>query len=120
RPDLVTDRRNAIIDIMESEGWLTADEAAAARQEPLDVKEPQRFRGPADHVVAEVTRQLLHDSRFSMLGDTPDERKWAVFGCPADDVECEGGGGLHIWTVTDLELQQRANEILESWLPLPP
>lgn len=120
RPDLVTDRRNAIIDIMESEGWLTADEAAAARQEPLDVKEPQRFRGPADHVVAEVTRQLLHDSRFSMLGDTPDERKWAVFGCPADDVECEGGGGLHIWTVTNLELQQRANEILESWLPLPP
>ena len=55
-----------------------------------------------------------------MLGDTPEERKKAIFGCPADDVACDGGGGLQVFTTIDLGLQKKANEILASWLPLPP
>ena len=51
---------------------------------------------------------------------TPEERKKSVFGCPADDVACEGGGGLQVYTTIDLELQKKANEILAAWLPLPP
>lgn len=118
-PEGVIRGRNRIIDIMAEDGHITEEEAEAAKKEHLDVIEPRRFRGPADHVVAEVTRQLLHDKRFDMLGGTIQERKQAIFGCPADDIECEGGGGLHIWTVTDLALQEQANRILEDWFPLP-
>src|SRR5690606_29601077 len=98
---------------------ISAEEAAEAKESPLGVIEAQRFRGPADYVVAEVTRQLLHDSRFAMLGDSIAERKQRVFGCPADDVQCEGGGGLRITTITNLRLQEKANEILETWFPMP-
>src|SRR5690606_29934858 len=61
-----------------------------------------------------------NDPKFSMLGETNAERKKAIFGCPADDTACEGGGGLRIETVIDLQLQQEANRILDSWLPTLP
>ena len=56
---------------------------------------------------------------FAFLGDTPEERKKAVFGCPADDVACEGGGGLQVFTTIDLGLQKKANEILPLGFPFP-
>jgi membrane peptidoglycan carboxypeptidase len=52
------------------------------------------------------------------LGATDEERKKAIFGCPSDDVTCSGGGGLKVYVTIDLDLQNRANEILNSWLPL--
>src|SRR5690606_40806325 len=55
-----------------------------------------------------------------MLGSTNTERKQAIFGCPADDTTCEGGGGLRIETVIDLDLQKQANEILQNWMPVLP
>ncbi|HEX6147287.1 MAG TPA: transglycosylase domain-containing protein [Acidimicrobiia bacterium] len=119
-PETVLERRDQVIREMEENGWITAEEADAAVAEPLGVIEAPLRRGLADHVVAEVKRQLLNDPQFAMLGDSPEERKKAVFGCPADDVACEGGGGLQVFTTIDLELQQKANEILASWLPLPP
>ena len=67
-----------------------------------------------------MKRQLLNDDAFAFLGSTNDERKKAIFGCPADDVACEGGGGLQIITTIDLKFQKLANEILTSWLPLLP
>jgi membrane peptidoglycan carboxypeptidase len=71
-------------------------------------------------VVAEVKRQLLNSDEFAFLGATPEERKKAIFGCPADDVACDGGGGLQVFTTIDLGLQKKANQILASWMPLPP
>src|SRR5690606_23707756 len=76
-------------------------------------------RGLADHVVAEVRRELLNSPEFAFLGESGEERIRRIFGCPADDVECEGGGGLQIYTTIDLRLQQQANEVLNGWLPLP-
>jgi len=120
RPEITLERRNDVIVQMEEEGWLTAAQADLAITQPLGVIEAPLRRGEADHVVAEVKRQLLNDDEFAFLGSTPEERKKAVFGCPADDVACEGGGGLQVFTTIDLALQKKANEILASWLPLPP
>ena len=118
RPSEVLDRRNDVIDTMVEKEWITADEGEAAKRQPLGVIPHTPFRGQADHVVAEVKRQLLNDPRFEVLGATNAERKQKIFGCPADDTECEGGGGLRIETVIDLEWQIEANRILNEWLPL--
>jgi membrane peptidoglycan carboxypeptidase len=105
---------------MLDQGWITDAEARDALRRPIEVQERQQFRGPADHVVAEVKRQLLNDATFAFLGETKEERTKAIFGCPADDVECEGGGGLRIETTIDLEAQQMANDVLAQWFPLLP
>ncbi len=120
RPEFTLDRRNDVIVQMEEEGWITETEALRATREPLDVIDAPLRRGEADHVVAEVKRQLLNNDQFAFLGDTNEERKRAIFGCPADDVACEGGGGLQIFTTIDLGLQKEANRILTQWLPLLP
>jgi membrane peptidoglycan carboxypeptidase len=124
RPQQVLDRRNTVIDTMLEKGWVSERQARQAKRQPLGVIPHTPFRGPADHVVAEVKRRLLNDPQFEMLGETNAERKQAIFGCPADDTTCEGEGGLlgglRIETTIDLRLQQKANEILSSWLPLLP
>ncbi len=120
RPEFTLDRRNDVIVQMEEEGWITETEALRATRKPLGVIDAPLRRGEADHVVAEVKRQLLNNDQFAFLGDTNEERKRAIFGCPADDVACEGGGGLQIFTTIDLGLQKEANRILTQWLPLLP
>lgn len=120
RPELTLERRDEVIQEMEENGWVTEAQANRAVKQPLGVIDAPLRRGQADHVVAEVKRILLNNPEFDFLGATAEERKKAVFGCPADDVACEGGGGLQVFTTIDLQLQQKANEILASWLPLAP
>ncbi len=119
-PERTLERRDDVILQMQEEGWITQAQSDWATGQPLDVVDSPLRRGEADHVVAEVKRQLLNDDEFSFLGATNEERKKAIFGCPADDVACEGGGGLQIVTTIDLNLQKEANRILNEWLPLPP
>ncbi|HEX6287532.1 MAG TPA: transglycosylase domain-containing protein, partial [Acidimicrobiia bacterium] len=120
RPEVTIERRDQVIAQMLEEGWITQAQATRATNQPLGVVDTPPRRGLADHVVAEVRRQLLNSPEFAFLGDTNEERKRAIFGCPADDVACEGGGGLQIYTTIDLRLQQEANRILSEWLPLLP
>jgi penicillin-binding protein 1A len=120
RPEITIERRDSVIAQMLEEGWITQSQADYASNQPLGVVDTPPRRGLADHVVAEVRRQLLNSPEFAFLGDTHEERKLAIFGCPADDVVCEGGGGLQIYTTIDLELQQEANRVLHEWLPLAP
>ncbi|MEX0699109.1 MAG: transglycosylase domain-containing protein [Acidimicrobiia bacterium] len=120
QPARVIDRRSDVLDTMLEEEWITEGQAAAAKARPLGVIEHRVFRGPAEHVRAEVLRQLLQDPEFAFLGDTAAQRKVAIFGCPADDTVCAGGGGLIIETSLDLGLQQAANELLQKWVPTYP
>ncbi|NIA24108.1 MAG: PASTA domain-containing protein [Gammaproteobacteria bacterium] len=117
QPENVLKKRNQVIDTMIAHGMITKSQGEAAKKEPLDIKPPSRFAGPADHVVAEVKRQLLHEPEFAFLGATTEERKIAIFGCPADDVNCHGGGGLKVYVTINLDWQETANSILETWLP---
>jgi membrane peptidoglycan carboxypeptidase len=119
RPEITLERRNDVIDEMAENEWITPAEAETAKEQSLDVVDTPLRRGEADHVVAEAKRQLLNDPEFDFLGATSAERKISIFGCPADDVACEGGGGYQIFTTIDLELQKKANEILQNWMPLP-
>ena len=118
-PDLVLDRRNRVIRNMEEEGWITPEEGARALKEPMVIAPRTSITGVADHVVAEVKRQMLDDPEFAFLGETREDRKKAIFGCPADDEGCAGGGGLRIETTIDLPAQRAANDILQTWFTIP-
>lgn len=120
RPEEVLNRRNQVIDVMVEKEWVTSAEAEEAKAAPLGVIPHTPVPSIADHVVAEVKRQLLNDPKFEVLGNTNAARKQAIFGCPADDTECEGGGGLRVETVIDLRLQEEANRILQQWMPTLP
>ena len=119
QPERTRERRDDVIDAMAASGFIDFEAAAAAKEEPFLIKEAEAFQSPADHVVAEVRRQLLHDPEFAFLGEDDIERKRAIFGCPSHDTECEGGGGLEIFVTVDLTLQEAANNILRTWLPVP-
>ncbi len=120
RPEITLERRNEVIQQMAEEGWITKAQAEYFSRRPLGVVDSPPRRGEADHVVAEVKKELLNSPEFAFLGKTVEERKRAIFGCPADDVACEGGGGLQIFTTIDLKLQKEANRVLQRWLPLLP
>ena len=113
------DRRDDVIDAMAGAGFISFAEAAEAKEAPYRIKPPSQFQSPADHVVAEVRRQVLNDPEFVFLGETNEERRRSIFGCPAHEADCEGGGGLDIYVTVDLDLQEAANRILQSWLPVP-
>jgi penicillin-binding protein 1A len=97
RPSAARARRATVLELMRQQGLVTkADfrKATAARlPAPEDVRLPFR-RGPAQHFVEYVKQQLI-----------------AKYG--AGEVF---GGGLHITTTIDLELQRMARAAVEKWL----
>ena len=95
-PERVLERRNDVINIMLKEDFIVDIQARSAKLAPLNVKESKNFVAQAEHVVAEVKRQLLNDPQFAILGNSKEERKKAIFGCPSDDTNCFGGGGLKV------------------------
>ena len=116
-PERVIERRNDVLDVMLKEDFIVAIQARSAKLAPLNVVESTEEVAQADHVVAEVKRQLLNDPQFAVLGNTKEDRKQKIFGCPSDDTSCSGGGGLKVYITLNLELQQHANEVLNTWVP---
>jgi len=108
--------RNAVIDQMVEEGYITADEGATAKAEPLETVEQEEFQDPAPQVLLAAKDTVLNDGRFG-LGASYLQRTRALFGCPADASDCEGGGGLKIFTTVDFRLQEQARRILQEWFP---
>jgi penicillin-binding protein 1A len=116
-PDRVLERRNDVLDVMLKEDFIVDIQARSAKLAPLTIVESKTRESQAEHVVAEVKRQLLNDPQFAVLGNTKEERKKKIFGCPSDDTSCAGGGGLSVFITLNLELQEHANDVLEVWVP---
>ena len=92
---------------MLKEGFIVDIQARSAKLAPLNIAESIQVESQAEHVVAEVKRQLLNDPEFAVLGNTKEERKKKIFGCPSDDTSCTGGGGLNVYITLNLEYQQQ-------------
>ena len=116
-PERVIERRNDVLNIMLKEGFIVDIQARSAKLAPLNIVDSVQVDSQAEHVVAEVKRQLLNDPQFAVLGNTKEERKKKIFGCPSDDTSCTGGGGLSVYVTLNLEYQQHANQILNKWVP---
>lgn len=113
-PANVIEARNRVLDQMAENGWITADEAAAAEAEPLGVIPHRPLADLSPQVMIAVRQELLRNGEYG-LGDTYAERKRAIFGCPAADTSCSGGGGLRIYVTVDFDLQQEATRVLQAW-----
>ena len=116
--DTVLDRRNSVIKQMAKNEFITEEESLAAQAEPLAPIEHQDFEQVDPRIIIEARERLLSDPSFG-LGDTYTERKQALFGCPASDTECEGGGGLTVTVTVDYAQQQEANRMLRQWFRNP-
>jgi membrane peptidoglycan carboxypeptidase len=115
-PQNALDARNRTIDSMAENGYITAEEAADARSEPLGVLPHSEREELAPQVMIAVRRALLEDTKNEFgLGTTYTERKQAVFGCPAADTTCSGGGGLEIDVTVNYDWQTEATRILRAW-----
>jgi penicillin-binding protein 1A len=113
-PENVIAARNRVINGMADNGYITRVDATAARAEPLGIIPHEDFEELAPQVMISVRQELLRNPEYG-LGAGPEERKRAVFGCPAADTSCEGGGGLKIYVTVDYDLQEEANRILRAW-----
>jgi len=108
--------RNAVIDQMIEEGYITEEEGEAAKAEPIITVPHQEFQELAPQVLIAAKEAVLNDPQYG-LGSTYLQRKRALFGCPADDTECEGGGGLRVYTTVDYGMQLEAQAVLQEWFP---
>jgi len=108
--------RDAVIEQMVEERYITAEEGAIAQAQPLETIEQEEFQDPAPQVLLAAKDSVLNDGRFG-LGSSYLQRTRALFGCPADATDCEGGGGLNIYTTVNFELQEEARRILQEWFP---
>jgi len=108
--------RDAVIDQMVDEGYITATEGGVAKSEPIETVEQEEFQDPAPQVLLAAKDTVLNDPRYG-LGASYLQRTRTLFGCPADATDCEGGGGLKIFTTVDSELQKDARHILQNWFP---
>ncbi len=110
------DARDRVIGQMLEKGYISDEEAAAALDERLVTIPHQEFQTLAPQVLIAAKEAVLNDPSFG-LGETYLQRKRALFGCPADDTTCEGGGGLRIYVTVDYGLQQQAQDLLQQWFP---
>lgn len=108
--------RNSVIDQMVEEGYITAAEGDLAKAEPLETIEQEEFQDPAPQVLLAAKDTVLNDGRYG-LGTSYLQRTRALFGCPGNATDCEGGGGLKIYTTVDAKLQEEARRILQDWFP---
>ena len=102
RPDASRDRRDLALRRLEALGRLTADEVERLQRVPIPTRIRQLQPLPNTYFVEEVKQLLLDDPR---LGDTPEDRYYAVF-----------RGGLEIHTTLDPKAQTLATHARDDVL----
>jgi membrane peptidoglycan carboxypeptidase len=118
RAATVKSLRNQVIEQMYNNEYITRGQADAAIAQDVSVIEHQDFEQLAPQVIIAAREEVLGDPKYG-LGETYSERKQALFGCPASDADCEGGGGLTVTVTVDWEMQEKAREILKAWFQDP-
>lgn len=113
-PDNAIAARNRTIDRMVINGYVLRADAEAAKAEPLGVIPNETVESASPQIMLRVKSELLDTNKYG-LGSSYEERKRAVFGCPAAVTDCDGGGGLRIDITIDNSLQVEANRILRAW-----
>jgi membrane peptidoglycan carboxypeptidase len=102
-PEGATVRRDAVLEGMLVEGYLSMEQADQAIAIPVQVLERREREVVEPYVVEAVKRELFANPA---LGETRSERIERVF-----------SGGLRVHTTVDPELQQLADEVIEARLP---
>ncbi|HEX6989029.1 MAG TPA: PBP1A family penicillin-binding protein [Bacillota bacterium] len=120
-PQATLERRNLVLDEMAEQGYITAEEAQAAKRRPLGV--PEQLRPASDypypHFVDYVVRQVLDrfQAYYEQQGIAPDEAAQRA-------AETVYGGGLHIYTTLDTRIQELAEtavrEVMDRDFPIDP
>ncbi len=108
-PDRARVRRSLALDQMFAQGYITAQEAAAAEQEPLPAIMPEQELRPRDSWVEEVQDRLINDPMYAVLGATVAERESRVL-----------TGGLEIHATLDPKVQAAAQSAIDEILPEKP
>lgn len=108
-PQAAVKRRDLVLERMQQEGYIAAEQREAAEAEPLTVgpgtnRQAETERYPAAHFVEEVKSWLLSES--DALGDNQAERYDNLL-----------RGGLTITTTIDLDLQAEAEASIAEILP---
>jgi penicillin-binding protein 1A len=96
-PKVARVQRNIVIDLMEEQGYATAQAADRARKAPLGVysEAPPTERGLAAYFVDYVRQQLINRYGARMVYD----------------------GGLRVYTSIDMRMQEKATQALKGTLP---
>ncbi len=94
-PDLARQRRNLVLDVMHAQNYISDEELAAAKAEPMPVKPPQAEENKPGRYFIEHVRRML-EPKYGM------ETLWKA--------------GLNIYTTIDIKQQQLAEEIMNKWL----
>lgn len=94
-PERARDRRNLVLSMMASEGYITNEQARAAQQEPVVLAEHPEQSNTAQQYI-EYIRKYLAD-------------KYGAYRVYRD--------GLRVYTTLDLQMQREAERILEEHLP---
>ncbi len=113
-PENAIAARNRTIDRMVINGYVLRADGEAAKAEPLGVIPNEVVESGSPQIMLRVKSELLDTNKYG-LGTSYEERKRAVFGCPAAVTDCDGGGGLRIDITIDNRLQTEANRILRAW-----
>ena len=105
-PNAARDRREAVADRMHFLGHITAEQAEAAKAEPLPERPPDPPAQSSDYF-AEVVKQELLEADW--LGGSPEDRYRSVF-----------EGGLSILTTLDPRAQEIAQRSVDAIVPADP
>src|SRR5690606_37304576 len=98
-PDRALQRRNVVLGQMQKHGHLDADRVAALEDEPLGLhfSRQQEELGPAPHFTQQVRSWLL---------DWADRKGFNVY-----------RDSLVVYTSLDLNLQEKAQQAVDRWMP---